>query len=65
MKSVRVLRASVILILLGLLLELVAVVALTPLTFMLFVGLGVPSLLLGVGLYVVRVLGMLRQKDAL
>ncbi|MEZ4268543.1 MAG: hypothetical protein R3F39_19430 [Myxococcota bacterium] len=65
MKGIRLLRVAVVLIFVGLLLELVAVVSLTPATFMIFVGVGVPALLLGVLLYLVRVVAVLKRKDAL
>lgn len=65
MKGIRLLRAAVVLIFIGLLLELIAVVSTTPTTFMVFVGIGVPALLLGVVLYLIRVVAVLKRKDAI
>ncbi|MCB9788506.1 MAG: hypothetical protein H6744_17630 [Deltaproteobacteria bacterium] len=65
MKGIRLLRISVILILIGFVLELLVVVSTTPTTFMLFVMVGLPALGLGMLLYLIRVFAVLKRKQAL
>lgn len=65
MNPVKRLRFALILVLIGLIVELVSQLVLSPLTFLAFVGIGVPCMALGVFLYVVHVLRELKKKDAL
>lgn len=65
MTSVKWLRLAVVLVLVGIVTELLTLVELNPPIFLGFVMIGVPSLLLGVLIYVVHVLRTLRKKDAL
>ncbi len=59
------LRLSIVLILLGFAAELIALVHLTPATFVAFAFLGLPCLGLGMLIYVIHVIRDLRRKDAL
>jgi len=63
--NVKWLRIAVVLVLVGVLTEIITLVGLTPPTFLLFVLVGVPCMLLGMLIYVVHVLKQLRKKDAL
>ena len=58
-------RVSALFVLMGLLVQLFTSLHWTPLTFVLFAILGVPLVLLGVGLYVSTVWKILKEQKAL
>lgn len=59
------LRVAIILVLVGFAVEFVALLHLTPATFVAFAFLGLPCLGLGMLMYVIHVIRDLRRKDAL
>ncbi len=65
MTAVGWLRIAVLLVLVGVATEFIAVASLTPGTFLTFVLLGVPCMLLGVLIYVVYVVRVLVKRNAL
>lgn len=65
MRGRRLLRVALVLLVLGLLTEGVALLNLTPLTFLLFVGVGAPLIVAAVLLYLAHVVRELTARRAL
>ncbi len=64
-RSLQWLRIAIVLLFIGIVCELIALLDLTPPTFLAFAFVGIPCMLLGMLIYVVHVWRQLRKKDAL
>jgi len=65
MTGLKWLRASIVLLFIGIVCELIALLDLTPPTFVAFAFVGIPCLVIGMLIYLVHVWRLLRSKDAL
>jgi len=63
--GVQWLRLAIVLVLIGLVTEAITLIELTPPTFVVFAFVGLPCMVLGMLIYAVYVLRLLRKKDAL
>ena len=64
-RSLRWLRIAIVLLFVGIVCELIALLDLTPPTFIAFAFLGIPCMVGGMLIYVVHVWRLLRKKEAL